>query len=189
MPLKDFVRTAHVDPFKNITARYAIDSTNEIGRWEHPTTLGVAFSWVDLRRAYSNIKHLVTGLEVLLIKLPEVETAAERLRKPVPKTVVQLRSSQVAELIDTYKAGTTVYQCGEKFGINRTTVSAILKRAGVKMRGQGLTTEQIDEAVRLYEAGQSLARTATRFGCDAQTVRRRLIERGVQMRGTNGRSR
>lgn len=61
--------------------------------------------------------------------------------------------------IEGYRAGATVYQLGDQFGVSRQTVGKILNRHGAEMRKRGLSIEQINEAVRLYEADQSLART------------------------------
>lgn len=90
-------------------------------------------------------------------------------------------------MIEGYEAGDTVYELGDQFGISRQTVGKILKREGVRMRRQGLTSEQVDEAARLYDAGWSLARIGERMSVDATTVLNRLRERGVRMRDTHGR--
>jgi hypothetical protein len=93
----------------------------------------------------------------------------------------------VKQLMDGYRAGGTVYQLGEQFGIDRRTVGAILKRNGVVTRGGGLSPTQIDEAVELYESGWSLARIAERVGVTPTTVHRRLRDPGVRMRAPCGR--
>ncbi|MDQ1039933.1 Mn-dependent DtxR family transcriptional regulator [Streptomyces sp. V3I8] len=101
----------------------------------------------------------------------------------------KLDDDQVHALIAGYKAGATVYQLGDRFGISRQTVGKILKRHGVEMRMRGLSAKQINEAVRLYEAGQSLARIGERFGVDPTTVLNRLRERGIRTRDPQGRQR
>ena len=83
----------------------------------------------------------------------------------------------------------TVYQLGDRFGIDRRTVSQILHRHGVPMRRRGLSPEQIDEAVQLYDGGWSLAWIGERLGVNPSTVLARLRERGVRMRDTHGRVR
>ena len=92
-------------------------------------------------------------------------------------------------LIASYQAGGTVYQLGKQFGIERRTVSAILHREGVAIRGR-LSPEQVEEAVRLYGDGYwSLARIGQKLDTTANTVRARLLERGVRMRDAQGRER
>jgi DNA-directed RNA polymerase specialized sigma24 family protein len=107
----------------------------------------------------------------------------------MPGTAKQLEADQVQELVARYRAGATVYELGDRFGINRRTVSVILHRREVPMRRQGLLLEQIDEAVRLYKSGWSLARIGQRMSVDPTTVLNRLRERGVKMRDTHGHER
>ncbi|MBB2890971.1 hypothetical protein [Flexivirga oryzae] len=96
---------------------------------------------------------------------------------------------QVQALIDGYRGGATVYQLGGQFGIDRRTVSTVLKRHGVLIRKQGLTTEQIQEAIRLYESGLSLARVGQVVGASAKTVSARLREHGLHVRNRHGQPR
>lgn len=140
---------------------------------------------MEVRGAYYKKSVQVRALETLLRRLPKpgsppppTTSAARRVG-----TARHLDPQQVQALIDGYHCGATVYQLGGEFGIDRRTVSIVLKRHGVQMRQQGLTTEQIQEAIRLYESGLSLARVGQRIGTSAKTVSARLRERGVQLRG------
>jgi hypothetical protein len=60
----------------------------------------------------------------------------------------------------------TTYELGDRFGIDRRTVSAILHRHSVDMRRRGLSPNQADDAIRLYESGWSLARIGEHLGVD-----------------------
>jgi len=71
------------------------------------------------------------------------------------------------------------------FGIDRRTVSAHLRRAGVRRRGS-LDDQQTAEAARLYEAGWSAARLAKRFGVSADSVLNTLRHSGVPIRPRRG---
>jgi DNA-binding NarL/FixJ family response regulator len=101
----------------------------------------------------------------------------------------RLDEDRTRQLIAAYQAGSTVYQLADQFDIERRTVSAILHRRQVPMRGRGLTDDQVEDADRLYEQGWSLARIGDRMDVSADTVRKRLLERGVTMRDTQGRPR
>lgn len=90
-------------------------------------------------------------------------------------------------MVADYARGATVYDLAEKFGCNRRTVSALLKRSGVVMRNQPMSSDQINEAVRRYESGQSLAAVAAVLETSSKTILARLRERGVKMRDTHGR--
>jgi DNA invertase Pin-like site-specific DNA recombinase len=145
---------------------------------------------VDLSGPYYNPKDQASALESLLRRLPDRSTPV----RPSPerrtaRRARQLDDDQVQRLIEGYQSGATVYELGERFGINRQTVSKILHRNGVPMRTRGLCPEQIDDAVRLYEEGWSLAKIGMRMGVDATTVLKRLRERGARTRDPQGRKR
>jgi hypothetical protein len=146
---------------------------------------------VELGGRYYNTSHLVDELTSLLRKLPDVTTVLVRPKdeRKVPGRAKQLDDQQVQDLIAGYQAGATVYELGDRFGINRQTVSKLLHRGGISMRMRGLSVEQVDEAVRLYEGGWSLAKIGTRMGVDPTTVLKRLRDRGVKTRDTQGRAR
>lgn len=145
---------------------------------------------MELAGPYYNTKTQVSALESLLWKLPKPDAPLRgSTDRRKPGRARQLDDKQVRRLIAGYEDGATVYELGDRFGIDRRTVSKILKRHGMAMRRRGLSPEQIDGAVRLYEAGWSLARIGTKLSVDPGTVHARLRERGVQLRDRHGRSR
>ena len=145
---------------------------------------------VEKRGAYYNPKAQVSALEKLLRKLPKPGAPGpNRPRRRKPGTARQLDADQIQELIAAYRAGNTVYQLGDKFGIDRRTVGKILTRNGVLTKHPGLTDADIDQAVHLYEDGWSLARIGERFGVTGTTVHRRLREHGVTLRTPNSSAR
>ena len=139
---------------------------------------------VDLRGTYYNTKPQVEALEKLLRKLPDPTAPAALTIKPRrPGRIRHLEPDQVEKLVAGYQAGATVYKLGDQFGIDRKTVSRILRRHDVPMRRTGLLPEQVDEAARLYDDGWSTALIAEHMNTDQRTVQRRLGEHGVTMRG------
>lgn len=142
---------------------------------------------MESSRPYSHSEPLAKAIELLLIKLPDAKTPTRLPRKPLPQRVRKLLASEVTQIIDAYQSGATVGHLAARFGINRNTVTKILKVAGVPLRSPALNDEQIDEAETLYLNGMSLARVGERFGVVAHTVRRRLLERGIAIRDTHGR--
>ena len=145
---------------------------------------------VDLRGAYSNTKDQVSALEELREKLPSLDTPEPpSIKRDRPRRARQLGSDQVEQLIADYQAGATVYQLGDRFGIERRTVSYILHRNGVPMRRRGLSPDQIDDAIHLYKLGWSLARVGDHLGVNHATVLNKLRERGIPTRDTHGRPR
>jgi hypothetical protein len=73
-----------------------------------------------------------------------------------------------------------------QYGVTRSTVSGILRRAGVEVRQpRVISPAEIDEAVRLYESGCSLERIGTKLKFTHKTIWRHLVKRGIAMRGPN----
>ncbi|WP_091675194.1 helix-turn-helix domain containing protein [Amycolatopsis marina] len=106
-----------------------------------------------------------------------------------PRRARQLDTDQIQQLIADYHSGATVYELGDRFGIERRTVSNILHRHGVPMRRRGLSPEQVDDAIHLYNLGWSLARVGDHLGVNHTTVLNKLRERGIPTRDTHGRPR
>jgi hypothetical protein len=140
--------------------------------------------------AYYNPKDQVRALKKLRAKLPSLDapepTPAKRDR---PRRARQLDNDQIQQLITGYQSGSTVYELGDRFGIERRTVSNILHRHGVQMRCRGLSPDQVDDAIHLYNLGWSLARVGQHLGVDHTTVLTKLRERGIPTRDTHGRPR
>ncbi|MCR6487337.1 helix-turn-helix domain containing protein [Amycolatopsis sp. OK19-0408] len=144
---------------------------------------------MDLGVSHYNTNVQVRTLEALILRLPTTSTPTRSTpKRSKQRRAKRLSDQQVGELTAAYQAGDTVYDLAERFKINRKTVSGILHRAGVQIRGR-LTPDQIDEAARLYAAGWSLARVGAMLGTTANTVRARLVERGARTRDTQGRER
>jgi hypothetical protein len=145
---------------------------------------------VELRGLYSNTKDQFRALEELHEKLPSLAAPEPALIKhDRPRQARQLRADQVEQLIADCQSGATVYELGDRFGIERRTVSNILHRHGVPMRRRGLTPEQVDDAIHLYNVGWSLARVGDHLGVNHTTVLNKLRERGIPTRDTQGRPR
>jgi DNA-directed RNA polymerase specialized sigma24 family protein len=145
---------------------------------------------VEVGEAYSNPKDQVKALEELREKLPSLDTLLPATAKrDRPRRARQLDAEQVQELIAGYRSGTTIYELGGQFGIERRTVSTILHRHGVPMRRRGLSPDQVDHAIHLYNLGWSLARIGDHLGVNHTTVLTKLRERGIPTRDSHGRQR
>jgi hypothetical protein len=68
------------------------------------------------------------------------------------------------------------------YGVQRLTVSPLLRRLNVELRQVGQHDDKVAEACRLYPECWSLVRLADRSGVDDMTVRRCLLLAGVIMR-------
>jgi hypothetical protein len=124
------------------------------------------------------------------VRLPSLDTPQPTLAKrDRSRRARQLGNDQIEQLIAGYRSGSTVYELGDRFGIERRTVSGILHRHGVPMRRRGLSPDQVDEAIHLYNLGWSLARVGQHLGVEHSTVLTKLRERGIPTRDTHGRPR
>ncbi|RSN66007.1 hypothetical protein DMH01_06655 [Amycolatopsis sp. WAC 04182] len=145
---------------------------------------------MELRGPYSYTKDQVRVLEELQEKLPSLDTPElTSIKRDRPRRARQLSPDQVEQLLAAYQSGATVYELGDRFGIERRTVSNILHRHGVPMRRRGLSPDQVDNAIHLYKLGWSLARVGDHLGVNHTTVLNKLRERGIPTRDTHGRPR
>lgn len=145
---------------------------------------------MDLGGAYYNPKDQVRALEQLREKLPSLgipEPAS--IERDRPRRARQLDTDQIQQLIADYQSGATVYELGDRLGIERRTVSNILHRHGVPMRRRGLSPDQVNDAIHLYKLGWSLARVGDHLGVNHTTVLNKLRERGIPTRDSHGRPR
>jgi uncharacterized protein (DUF433 family) len=101
---------------------------------------------------------------------------------PQRQVQTRLTDAEVARLITAYQAGTKISQLAVDFGINRNTVSSILRSSGIELRRRGLPAGSVAEVAALYLAGWSLTGIGDHFGCTAETVRQALHQAGVHRR-------
>ena len=135
-----------------------------------------------------NTQYRLRALRNLLGTLPDPSAPLPKpKRKPKTNRAKRLKDDQVAKLCRAYKAGTSRRQLAEDFGIAPKTVTAILRRQGVKTRWRKLADTDVDEAERLYAQGMSLARVGERLGVTDCAVRYQLRKRGIRMRDSHGR--
>lgn len=139
--------------------------------------------------AYSNPTKTKQTLEKVLSRANS-EQRAELEDGPRPvlelrQVQKRLREPEVKDLVAAYREGARVKELATTFGVHRTTVTAVLRRCGVRLRPVGLGIDQLEEAYRLYAEGWSVARLGEYFGVDGTTVWRGLLARGVAMRSPN----
>ena len=105
----------------------------------------------------------------------------------LPARAPRLTEPQVVGLVASYHSGATIYELADEFDIDRRTVSARLKRQGVRLRLKSPTAADVDDMVRLYKSGLSLVKVGLRTGFVARTVQRSLWARGLRLRDSHGR--
>lgn len=70
----------------------------------------------------------------------------------------------------------------EKYGVHRSTIPVVVRRAGVAVRAAGLDAEQRKRASSLYESGMTLVQVARQMGVGNETVRQAVLDEGRQIR-------
>ena len=95
--------------------------------------------------------------------------------------------TEITELIKEYEEGALIKDLGQRFGIHRLTVTALVRRHGVELRRTGLAKEDIAAAAHLYGQGWSLTKLGVKFDVDSTTVWRALRAAGVVMRSSSHR--
>ena len=100
----------------------------------------------------------------------------------------RLRTGEVDDLVDSYRAGGRIDDLAQRFGVHRTTVMTHLHRRHISPRP--ILTAWDDDALTvaadLYTNGESLASVAGRFGINPSTVANRFRRAGVTIRPRRG---
>jgi len=100
-----------------------------------------------------------------------------------------LSASESEELCGAYQSGKTIRELTAQFRIHKTTVTAILERAGIDRRVRTISPEEIAQATELYREGLSTAFIAASLGFSPETIRSNLRRHGVEIRPRRGWSR
>jgi len=98
----------------------------------------------------------------------------------------RLSTSESEELCRAYQSGKTIRELTSQFGIHKTTVTAVLDRAGIDRRIRTISPEEVVQAEVLYAEGFSTASIGSRLGFSAETIRSNLTRRGVEIRPRRG---
>ncbi|OLR89532.1 hypothetical protein BJP25_05490 [Actinokineospora bangkokensis] len=114
--------------------------------------------------------------QVGLVESGSVRLEVEENRMLLPE--------EVAELVQSYKAGATQAELARRFGVHDQTVGRHLKRVGVRLRPVRVFDEaQERRVVKLYvEEGMVMQAIARVMGVSYSAVRNVLIRYGVKRR-------
>jgi DNA invertase Pin-like site-specific DNA recombinase len=140
---------------------------------------------VDLLGRYSN-PDIVSRLNRIL----SGQGRDRPSHRPVPslkQKQTRLADSDRNEVIARYLEGETANALASIYDVSRSTVFAILRRAGIKTRYRILTDHDAAAATEMYESGQSLASIAKHFEVSDGTVLHAFRRLGIPTRaqGTN----
>lgn len=147
---------------------------------------------MGLRRYFSNpkkpiktlIRRVLKGTKTPNFRLQPTPMSDERgpVREKSRQSQTRLSASIRAEVLEGYAAGTPVQVLARRFGVHRSTVREIARRAGVQPRRMAPTEEVQTEAARLYMEGLTLAQVSQRLGISDDSVRAAVLAAGGTIR-------
>lgn len=98
----------------------------------------------------------------------------------------RLSPSESTDLCAAYQNGQTIRELTTQFGIHKTTVTAVLERAGVARRIRTISADEVHRAIELYGTGLSTAAVGAKLGFSAETIRSSLMRSGAELRPRRG---
>lgn len=100
----------------------------------------------------------------------------------------RLSPNGIDDLISAYQAGATISQLAARYGIHRTTVTALLDQHQIPRHSARTNwgDDELRKAAEQYGSGKSLAGVASGYGIDAQTVANRFRRAGIPIRPRRG---
>lgn len=134
---------------------------------------------------YSNLRGGENTALALIGDARRCQTPTGNRNEPSLQKQVRLTETQIAELLEAYKKGDSVYALARRFGVHRTTVSEHLHRAGVPTRAVRLVVlddQTRDRVLDAARSGMAVKRIATLVGATERVVARTLDEAGVPRR-------
>lgn len=95
----------------------------------------------------------------------------------------RLTAKEIAQAIEEYNNGMTTYELAEKYGCNRQTISAVLKRHGVTVtKGKASKKIDDDEVIAMYADRITTEKIAQKFGVSPQTIVKCLRRHDIKIR-------
>lgn len=86
-------------------------------------------------------------------------------------------------MIQSYRAGRTVYELAAQYGTHRVTISRTLKKYGVKVtKSKGQAKLDVEKVVEMYEEYHTTGEIAKLYGVHPNCIIRCLREHGIAIR-------
>ena len=130
--------------------------------------------------AYCNLCAHASRYEYL--KALPLKSISDQVKPVNGRRAKRMAAKDVAQAVELYRAGHTVYDLQTELGFHRETIAKALRAAGVRLRRGHLTKDEAVDAVRRYTAGESTAKIGRALGYSAQAVNNRLLKEAVTLR-------
>ena len=110
-----------------------------------------------------------------------VDEYGEIARRKITQPQKRLLNAEISDIIVGYENGLSTYVLAEKYGCNRKTISAHLKKNGVTVT-KAFSAQGKEEIANMYQSGLTVAEIAKQLKANCSTIIRHLHANGVQMR-------
>lgn len=146
-------------------------------------------SWLeDVRKSSSALRSLISraGKGTETSSASASEPSITDHRGPVVRSVGKPRNTVTPEAVDLmrelYESGLPLSKVCAQAGASRATVTRHLRKAGVRLRNQGLDDAELKIATDRYRAGDTLSQIGTALGVSPTTVGTYLRDSGTELR-------
>lgn len=129
------------------------------------------------------VRTAVWGLaELPVVSEAQLEAASAALRTDVSRGTPRLSRLRSEEIVEAYCAGERHVEIAARVGVHRSTVTRVLRAAGIGPAGPVLDDSLVDEARAFYAAGNSMRATARHFGVSRNTLLAFMEQHGLVRR-------
>lgn len=135
------------------------------------------------------MKELVQQAARLLGQVPVVsqirlEAASAALAVNTTRGQERLPKSRQEQIVAAHDEGLRHTVIAEKFHVHRSTVTRVLRAAGIGPAGPALPASAAREVRACYAAGSSVTATAQQFGVSRNTMLHFMSKNGIERRAT-----
>lgn len=151
--------------------------------WDYFISVVTCYNWISInvlvllqgagQKKYDRVLSLAERLLAGEVQSTATEPDYEGVRA-IRQPHRRITPDEAAAIGEEYRGGRSTQEIADARGINRGTVSILVRRVGVPIRRAELSPDQLAEASELYSAGWSLNRLGQRYGLDPKTIKRRL---------------
>lgn len=113
----------------------------------------------------------------------KINEFGEKEVKKLKQTQKTLSEAEIAEMIEAYRAGRTVYELSDQYGAHRVTISRILKKYGINVtKSKGQAKLDVEKAIKMYAEYHTTSEIAKLYDVHPNCIIRCLREHGVKIR-------
>lgn len=112
----------------------------------------------------------------------QLEAASAALRLDASRGKARLSLPRAEEIVEAYRAGERHQEIVSRFRVHRSTVTRVLRAAGIGPAGPVLGEGMVGDVEAFYAAGYSVVATARHFGVSRNTLLAFMERHGLTRR-------